>query len=254
MERIARGDSPLHHCDGFELDGHLGDVGIVASLHNLGHVLVTLWSLLHDELGRRYPDRDAHVLQALEHVAVVQVVPRLVPAEGSARAVAGAAERVAHALVSACQDVGARAHGPTDDHWLPSQLVIDRDERVVRRECACGAFPVHEQLLAVPIDHVLLDLGDVVRDVVDDVHVQVFRRLVEHLGECLPGQKGHRRPVHPSVIGRRRHAFHVVLAFNRIDPRTSQLAVVRFDVIPRHGTLHLDERIRGDLVAQAPAA
>jgi hypothetical protein len=40
---------------------------------------------------------------------------------------------------------------------------------------------VYEQRLGSSVNHVLLDLGDVVRHVVDQVHVQVIGRRVEGL-------------------------------------------------------------------------
>eukprot|EP00429_Kryptoperidinium_foliaceum_P073492 CAMPEP_0176208088 /NCGR_PEP_ID=MMETSP0121_2-20121125/12942_1 /TAXON_ID=160619 /ORGANISM="Kryptoperidinium foliaceum, Strain CCMP 1326" /LENGTH=532 /DNA_ID=CAMNT_0017547067 /DNA_START=33 /DNA_END=1630 /DNA_ORIENTATION=+ len=244
----------LDHGDRLELDRHLGDVSVVARLDDLRHVLVALRGLLHDQLGRRHTDGDAHVLQALQHVAVVQVVPRLVPAQGSPGAVAGAAEGVPHALVGARKHVGAGAHRAAHDDGLAGELVVDRDQRVVRREGAGGTFSVDKQLLALAVNHVLLDLGDVVGHVVDHVHVEVLGRLVEHLREGLPRQEGHGGAVHPSVVCGGGHALHVVVAFRGVDARTCQLPVVRPDVVARHGALHLHQGIRGDLVAEASAA
>mmetsp|Transcript_95591 Transcript_95591/g.242972 ORF Transcript_95591/g.242972 Transcript_95591/m.242972 type:complete len:224 (+) Transcript_95591:555-1226(+) len=106
----------------------------------------------------------------------------------------------------------------------------------------------------MPVDHVLFHLGDVVGHIVDDVHVQILGGLVEDLRKGLASQKRHRRSVHPSVISGGSHTLHVVLTLHRVDPRTCQLPVVRLDVIPTHGTLHLDQRICGDLVAQSSAA
>ena len=42
---------------------------------------------------------------------------------------------------------------------------------MVRREGSSGPLPVNEESLGPAVDHVLLHLGDVVRHVVDDVHV-----------------------------------------------------------------------------------
>lgn len=47
------------------------------------------------------------------------------------------------------------------------------------------ALPVHEKRLLFAVHHVLLHLGDVVRDVVDDVHVQVVWGRVEDFRERL---------------------------------------------------------------------
>jgi hypothetical protein len=63
-------------------------------------------------------------------------------------------------------------------------------------------FPVHE---------VLLHFGNVVTDVIDDVHVQVVGRGLEHLGEGLSRQECHAAPVDPGEVGRRRHTVQVLL-------------------------------------------
>ena len=56
------------------------------------------------------------------------------------------------------EDVAAGAHGAADEHRLPRELVVDGDERVVRREGAGGALAVHQQRLELTVHHVLLDL------------------------------------------------------------------------------------------------
>jgi hypothetical protein len=51
------------------------------------------------------------------------------------------------------------------------ELVVHWNEWVVRREGTSAAFSVNQQCLQIPIHHVLLHLGDVVRDIVDHMHV-----------------------------------------------------------------------------------
>lgn len=48
-----------------------------------------------------------------------------------------------------------------------------------------GSFAVDQQSLLLPVHHVLLHFGDVVRNVVDDVHVQVVRRRAKHFRKGL---------------------------------------------------------------------
>eukprot|EP00160_Parvularia_atlantis_P021756 Unigene9553_Nuclearia_a/m.29188 Unigene9553_Nuclearia_a/g.29188 ORF Unigene9553_Nuclearia_a/g.29188 Unigene9553_Nuclearia_a/m.29188 type:complete len:385 (+) Unigene9553_Nuclearia_a:524-1678(+) len=100
----------------------------------------------------------------------------------------------------------------------------------------------------------LLDLGDVVRDVVDHVHVQVVRRALECLSKRLPRQERHARSVDPGKVGRRGHRLEVVLAGLGVDARAGELAVVDDNVVARHGLLHLDQGVRRHLVAQPAAA
>lgn len=53
---------------------------------------------------------------------------------------------------------GGRTHGAANEHGLAGELVVHRDERVVRREGARAALAVHQQLLQLAIHHVLLHL------------------------------------------------------------------------------------------------
>lgn len=71
-----------------------------------------------------------------------------------------------------------------------THLVVNRYKRVVRGEGTSGALAVHQQGALAAIHHVLLHLGDVVRHVVDDVHVKVVRSSAKHFGEGLQGAKG----------------------------------------------------------------
>lgn len=77
---------------------------------------------------------------------------------------------------------------------------------MMRREGTRGPFAMDEQGLELAIDHVLFDLGDVVRDVVDEVHVEVIGRRLEDFGKGLPRQERHARAVHPRVVGCRAHS------------------------------------------------
>lgn len=117
-------------------------------------------------------------------------------------------ERLRHALFRPRQNVAAGSHSPSDQNrltcelqttWRQSRmpsalrsmtcssvyLVVYGDEWVVRRKRPGGAFPVDQQRLLPPVHHVLLHLCDVVRYVIDHVHVQVVGRRTEHLSKGL---------------------------------------------------------------------
>lgn len=57
-----------------------------------------------------------------------------------------------------CQYIGVSAHSAADEHWLPGQLVVDWDERVVRRERPSAALSVHQKRLLLPVHKMLLHL------------------------------------------------------------------------------------------------
>lgn len=67
-------------------------------------------------------------------------------------------------------------------------LVINSNEWVVRRECAGGSLPVHQQRPLLSIHHVLLHFGDVVRHIINHMQVQVIRGCVEDFSKSLGGK------------------------------------------------------------------
>ena len=100
-----------------------------------------------------------------------------------------------------------------------------------------------QQGLQLTVDHVLLNLGNVVRHIVDHVHVEVVgvhaKRLAEGLSKLrlqvgttekiaqlsahLSAQVCHAGAIDPGKVGGRGHALEVVLALGRVDARTGQL-------------------------------
>ena len=57
-----------------------------------------------------------------------------------------------------CEDIGVGAHGATNEHRLACQLVVHRDEGMVRREGPSGSLAMHQELLHLAIYHVFLHL------------------------------------------------------------------------------------------------
>lgn len=110
--------------------------------------------------------------------------------EGSGRPVAPP-EGLRHPRVRPRQHVAARAHGSPDQHGLPRELVIYRDERVVRRERPCGALAVHEEGAGPPVHQVLLHLEREMTeergegDQVDEALKTTERGEGEHVDEAL---------------------------------------------------------------------
>mmetsp|Transcript_41766 Transcript_41766/g.100237 ORF Transcript_41766/g.100237 Transcript_41766/m.100237 type:complete len:213 (+) Transcript_41766:373-1011(+) len=211
----------------------------MTGIDNGADIFVTLRRFLHDQLRGGNSHRDALGCQIADHVVVIQGVARLVATQRPPRAVARAAKRIAHPLLGPCQHIRACAHRSANQHWLPRHLVVHRNQWVVGGEGSCGPLPMHEQLLHLPIHQVLLHLCNVVRHVVDQVHVQVLRRLVKDLGECLPGQEGHGGSIDPRVVGRGSHTSQVILPLSRLNSCTGQLPVVCLNFVAIHCSLHL---------------
>ena len=70
----------------------------------------------------------------------------------------------------------------------------------MRGEGSRAPLPVDKQSLKFPFDNMLLDLRDVVRDVVDHIHVQVVGLRVELFREGLSHKKSHARSIDPRKI------------------------------------------------------
>ncbi len=114
---------------------------------------------------------------------------------------------------------------------------------------------------------------DVVRDVVNDVHVQVIWSAVKRLRKSLlqhtyavksvllpweliavlmtyswaylSCEEGHAGTIDPGIVCSRRHCFEVVLSLSGGDACTGQLSVVHSEVVSLHGLLHLHKGIWG---------
>ena len=80
-------------------------------------------------------------------------------------------------------------------------------------------------------------------DVIHQVHVQVVRSGVEHLGKGLAHQEGHGGAVHPGKVGGTGHGLQVVLPLLAGNARARQLPVVGVNLVTSHSFLHGRQRI-----------
>src|SRR5262245_8420925 len=103
-----------------------------------------------------------------------------------ARAVARRAKGLLHSAFRPHEHERAAPHVPGDQHGLPGRPVGLRELRVAGRERPRGAPPVDANPLAPSPDLVRLELGHVVRDVVDEAEADVARPAAEETLERLP--------------------------------------------------------------------
>src|SRR5690606_556250 len=145
------------------------DPGAVHDVDHVGDVLVGLGHLL----GQGGQVAGAHLDPARLELAVDRAAAagrlglRAWPA--SAGAAAARAGRLAPGALGAAQDEAVAPHVARDDHRLADRAVARRHVRVARPEGAGRALAVHAQAAADAVDLVLLPLGDVVADVVEDL-------------------------------------------------------------------------------------
>ena len=135
---------------------------------------------------------------------------------------------------------------------------------MMRRERARGSLAMNEEIHHPSIHHMLFGLRDVVRHVVDHMHVEIVRRHVENAAEGLSRQERQHRPIHPREVGRRRHAAQVILSLRRVNGRARELSenqskhttppVVDDDAVLLHHALHVHQRVGSHLMSQAATA
>ncbi|COV92358.1 Uncharacterised protein [Mycobacterium tuberculosis] len=106
---------------------------------------------------------------------------------------------------------------------------------------------MHAHRAQLTVDRMRLDLGQVVRHVVEQV-----QRCSGCISEHTTRRLGQQLAVGASVVGRRRHRGEIGLPIGGVHRHTSQLAIGHRDSVSAHGLFHLADVIRADLMAQAP--
>lgn len=93
---------------------------------------------------------------------------------------------------------------------------------MVRSKSTCCSLAMHEQGSHPSIHHVLLNFGNIVRHVVDGVHVQVIGCGVEQLGEGLSTQEGHRLAIDPRKVCCKEIIVLVTLVMRHVKERKTE--------------------------------
>src|SRR5581483_2832140 len=245
---------PLHAPDRPQPHDLAPDARAVARIHDVADVLVRARRLLGGDARRGGLDEDALLLQSLEHVLPLPHGGGLRAGEHAPGAVAAGAEGLRMRALGAGQHVGGGAHVAGDEDGLADAAVVAGHVGVARGEAARGALAVDVHLAALAVHDVLLQLGDVVAHVVEDVHAHALGVAAEHLAERLARPVGDELAVGPCEVGRRAHGAPVVLRLAARDGRGGQLAVHQVDVISIRGLLHALQVVGADLVARAAGA
>src|SRR5262249_33713219 len=116
------------------------------------------------------------------------------------------------------------------------------------------ALAVDPQLPLLAAGRVLLELGDVVGYVVDQVHLQLLPRPAEDLREHLAGLLHQQLAVAPGEVGRRPHGADVVPPLRAVHRGARQLAVGQLDAVLLGRLAEHAQGVVAYLVAQAARA
>ena len=163
---------------------------------------------------------------------------------------AGRTEGLGHRARGAEEEEGVAAHVAGDDDRLPERAEMRGERRMARAEGARRALAVHAHALPPAVDRVLLELGDVVADVVDEPEAQRGGPEAEGGREGPLGEAAHHLPVRPGEVRGRRHGGEVLLPLGRAERHAGELAVGHADPVARHGASHGAERVVAHLVAE----
>ena len=92
-----------------------------------------------------------------------------------------AAERVCHRLIRADQHVRTAPHVARNQDGLADGLIRRRHAGMLRRKRPRRALAVNAELALFAVNQVRLELGDIVRDIVNQVHLQFARRFLQDM-------------------------------------------------------------------------
>src|SRR5918995_881251 len=212
-------------------------------------VLVGQRRLFGQAFVRRRANDDAERLELAPQLRPRDLLLGARPREPPARAVAGAAEGELDRARLSGEDEARRAHAAGDEDGLADLAIGLRDLVRAGRERPRRALPMHEQLaLVVP-----LDLGDVVRVVVD-LSCSLGGLVPQHAADCRAYRVGDRLAVGPGGGGRGRHRRQVGASFGRGGRGARELAVGQVDAVPAHRAVHLLDVVAAHLMPEPARA
>lgn len=153
-----------------------------------------------------------------------------------------------------CPDhhVGGRAHRARNDDRLACCAVGKRDIRMSGTEGTRRPFPVYNKLHGLAFDHMLLDLGDVVSNIIQERKVSFPPG--HELSQGIPDLPGYHLSVTPGKIGGCAHGREVLLSLRGVEGSAGQLAIGKMNVVLVHGGDHLFQVVGRHLVSESPRA
>src|SRR5690606_8690925 len=246
--------SALDHADGLEARDAGRQAGPVHDPHHGVDVLVGVGLLLCQALAAAGQGDHAALLELAAQVAAPRGAHRGVPAEPAPGPVAGRAEAALHRARAADEHPAGPPHVAGHEHRLPDLRVARRELGVAGGERARGALAVHQQPRALAVDDVLLLLGDVVGDVVDELQAQLRPRPAEHGLERLTHLHRQELAVREAEVRRGPHRAQVRLPLGRVDRRAGELPVGQADAVALRHALEPAQVVVADLVAEAARA
>lgn len=166
----------------------------------------------------------------------------------------GAAERFFERVLGSEQEVAAGFHAAAEDDGLADVLELFGEFWPSWAEASRGAFAVDEYFFGFAVDAVFFFFGNVVRDVVNEVHVHVFRAFVEDFAEAVSDSVEDDLPVGEGHVGGAGHGFEIALSFFALEGRAAQFRVLDGNAPPAEFVVEVLDVVRAYLVAESSAA
>src|SRR5271166_4573368 len=165
---------------------------------------------------------------------------------------AGGTEGVLHRSWLTDQDPACRSHAAGDEHGLTDPGIGSGDLGMAGGKRSRRPLTMHANLRAPALaDVVILELGDVMGDVVNEVHPELLPGLAENPRKDLTRLVSQELAVAPGEVGRRAHGSQVILPFRTAHRRTRELRVWQLEPILPGSVLEHLQIVVADLVAQA---
>eukprot|EP00126_Sphaerothecum_destruens_P011085 Sdes_comp20854_c0_seq13m17664 len=106
--------------------------------------------------------------------------------------------------------------------------------------------------ISVRIFHnMFFKLCDIMRNIVDDVHIHFFWRFAQQFCEGQPNQKSHTGPIYPSIICSCSHSCQIVFSHIGLNSSASQLTIIQFHLFIISKFLHCNQSVGCNLMSQA---
>jgi hypothetical protein len=138
---------------------------------------------------------------------------------------------VRHAPVLTGQHPTRSPHISWDEYRLADLTVAVGHFGVSGWKCSRGSFAVHPNLAIHAACVVTFELGNVMSDIVDQVHLHLFPVSSEYRFKRLAGLPHEQLPIAPRKIRRGAHRAQIMLALGALNRRTRKLAIGQFDAV-----------------------
>lgn len=165
-----------------------------------------------------------------------------------------AAECLLKCFFRAEEEVASCFHASADNDGLSDFAQGGCEFLAAGAKAACGSFAVDEEFFLFAVNVVFFEFGDVVRNVVHQVHFHFFRALFKDSLEAFADAVQDDLSVCECHVGGARHCLEIILAFFAGEWRAGKFGVADRNAFAFHDIVEYFEIVGCDLVAKAAGA